>query len=484
MAGGYAPVAQQEPDEGPVGAAESRGSSRRAEAEPRAWRLGLGAAVLVAVLLGIIHVNRLRNPLRTGSPLRMVKLEPSQLFAKSDPGLEECLAPSRLPFNWGSWTMEEEKETMLVKTLTVTRAQETCATLPGCRGFTFHEGADPNEAVEIMFKSSWKDLAGSAGTPKDPLAGWVQFPRVIFVYMLVAVAVAGIVLSLFRLTDSSLYDYTPLYLAIRAVIFVVCGTLVMALVALLIFHHPPTGPTPPKDESDRLCRMAPEEYQALDMCTKGHLATWKDYAQIADRLHGKITKCHLDPDTGLETCNDDFKCQGGANKNLQIVNVHHSAIYDCTACDNDSELLRIECCSVCMQQTCPKAKAGEFMIGGEVMDKVVCVGCDKNALDRISRKAHNFCKLSGSSFDCTYNATCKMGVPEQRVHNQAYSCSSRPCDGCGDPTAHAQCCVDCLESTCATHGANHVSSKEVCSGCSAKALADFKKALQPHVLHT
>jgi hypothetical protein len=246
--------------------------------------------------------------------------------------------------------------------------------------------------------------------------------------------------------------------------------LVIATLLTFLLSHSGAGND---TECHRMCSLSRQEYLSLGMCRKETLQFWQERSLMSGR-----GKCQIDPKTGRQVCADHFRCTGGAKINLQMVDVSKSATYDCTQCDSESEGLRLQCCNTCQNQTCPTALAGNFKIGGDRIDTVVCKGCEANDLARIAKKQRNFCKDSPGSFDCSYDAKCKMGVPAQEILDHSYSCNCNSCNTCGDMDAQAQCCVDCLSLTCNGDGGSD-QAKMVCSGCAVPELeAKFAREVE------
>merc|ERR1711933_312119 len=120
-----------------------------------------------------------------------------------------------------------------------------------------------------------------------------------------------------------------------------------------------------------------------------------------------------------------------------------------------------------MGDTCPRVKAGNFTPYHLPINKVVCAGCDRGALDAV-RKSGDFCRDQPGSFECRYNASCQKGEFAEHLSHVTYSCGCNPCDHCSDEVARAEGCADCLTRTCSLEGGTDTA-RAVCSGCTAAA---------------
>jgi hypothetical protein len=283
--------------------------------------------------------------------------------------------------------------------------------------------------------------------------------------VVLCVAIGALFLAVFRFCKCPLYEPAQPYMAIRLSI-IGCAAFVILCVMTFLLLGSAKGAPPPvpvvsaSSECDSLCRLPRERYRKLDMCREEHIAVWRERAKMKKR-----GRCSLDIKTGRVSCNDSFDCQGGITKNLQIVHVKRSTTVDCAACHQESEELRVMCCDMCQKDMCRKTRTGKLAIAGQKVDKVVCAGCDKDTLHTIANHERDFCHVHPGHFRCKFNASCHMGVPEEKVHDVALSCDCNPCSSCGDDAAKAQCCVECLEKTCALDGGTD-HAKRVCSGCS------------------
>lgn len=335
--------------------------------------------------------------------------------------------------------------------------------MPGCKGFSWT--SDDKSPRDIQFK---KDLSMVAHTElledTDGAAG-ASPPSKGTVYTILLVALCVLFCAILRVCECPLYEPSQPWMAIRMSIIGCSVILIVCILLSLMLGSARGSPPPPpsissSSECDSLCQLPRERYVKLDMCQQAHIDRWHERAKMKRR-----GRCKLDERTGLLACDDDFKCESSGGKGVMLVEVKRSAVYDCAKCNHNNEELRVQCCGMCREDFCIKTRAGKFQIADRGVDKVVCAGCDKNTLNKISNHETNFCKDNPGHFSCLYNASCQTGLPAERVDAQRFTCDCNPCGKCTDLVARAQCCVDCLSRTCALDGGTE-HAKHVCSGCS------------------
>merc|ERR1719277_1475873 len=120
--------------------------------------------------------------------------------------------------------------------------------------------------------------------------------------------------------------------------------------------------------------------------------------------------------------------------------------YNCSVCDDqgaEGSLLRIPCCEECGSNA-RKALAGEFIIGGNMINQVYCEGCVTEELEQLAEQNLDKCTVSDAVFSCSLDAQCQTGTPAFSDLSYSYTCSEVPCGNCDDEGMRAECCVECL----------------------------------------
>lgn len=212
-----------------------------------------------------------------------------------------------------------------------------------------------------------------------------------------------------------------------------------------------------QDDLPAECHIRGDEYANSLACSARARSEWLRLSRVPRDQEA----CRVNYDTGKIECDLEISCEGGTMQHVDKISVKNTMEYDCANCHG---VQHKSCCRNCHNLRAEALKA-DLRISGKVVDAVVCRHCEAHDLVGLESQppitcSHN--ELDGN-FKCSVSEHCNDGQMKTQTENMSFSCHVTPCHKCGDLSAKAQCCVECLEHYC-RRGLSFFD-RRVCKGC-------------------